>query len=118
MKIVNIVLALLFLLFAYFQLNDPDSLIWIIIYLYLATLAALAAFGKLSLAMIIPGLVIFGAYFLYLLPSVFEFLSSGDDLMNRMDADKMYIEQTREAGGLLIGIVALVFLLLTRKKTA
>ncbi|MEK6475903.1 transmembrane 220 family protein [Catalinimonas sp. 4WD22] len=116
MKIINIVLTVLFALFAFFQFNDPDSLSWIVLYLYLAVISGMAIFGKYNMALILPGLAIFVVYFVYLLPSVFEFLSSGENLMNRMDAEKMYIEQTREAGGLLVGILGLVFHLLTRKK--
>ncbi|MDF9800615.1 hypothetical protein OKW21_005878 [Catalinimonas alkaloidigena] len=116
MKIINIVLTILFALFAFFQLNDPDSLSWIVLYIYLGVISGMAIFGKYNMALILPGLAIFVVYFIYLLPSVFEFLTSGENLMNRMDAEKMYIEQTREAGGLLIGILALAFHLLTRKK--
>lgn len=116
MRIINIVLTVLFALFAFFQFNDPDNLSWIVLYLYLAVISGMAIFGKYNLALILPGLAIFVVYFVYLVPSVFEFLSSGENLMNRMDSEKMYIEQTREAGGLLIGILALVFHLLTRKK--
>jgi len=116
MKIINVVLAVLFALFAFFQLNDPDSLSWVVLYLYVAIISAMAAFGRYNLALILPGIAIFVVYFVYLIPSVFEFVSSGEDLMNRMDAEKMYIEQTREAGGLLIGLLALVFHFVNRKK--
>ncbi|WKN33157.1 transmembrane 220 family protein [Porifericola rhodea] len=117
MKIINIVLAVLFALFAFFQLNDPDSLSWVVLYLYVAIISAMAAFGRYNLALILPGIAIFVVYFVYLIPSVFEFVSSGEDLMNRMDAEKMYIEQTREAGGLLIGLLALIFHFVNRKKS-
>ncbi|HYI78522.1 MAG TPA: transmembrane 220 family protein, partial [Chryseolinea sp.] len=32
MRIVNFILAVLFLLFAFVQINDPDPVIWILIY--------------------------------------------------------------------------------------
>ena len=32
MKIVNILLAIMFLAFTYLQFNDPDPVIWILIY--------------------------------------------------------------------------------------
>lgn len=118
MKIINIVLTLLFALFAFFQLNDPDSLSWVILYGYVAVISGMAIFRRYNLALILPGVAIFAVYFVYLLPSVFEFLSSGEDLMNRMDEGKMYIEQTREAGGLLIGLLVLIFHLSVRKKNA
>lgn len=118
MKIINVVLTILFLLFAFFQFNDPDSLSWVILYIYVAIISGMAIFGRYNLALILPGVAIFAVYFIYLLPSVFEFLSSGESLMNRMDAEKMYIEQTREAGGLLMGLLTLIFHLVVRKKNA
>ena len=32
MRIVNFILAIMFLLFAFVQINDPDPVIWILIY--------------------------------------------------------------------------------------
>ncbi|WPP48089.1 transmembrane 220 family protein [Catalinimonas niigatensis] len=118
MKIVNITLTILFTLFAFFQLNDPDSLSWVVLYGYVAVISGMAIFRRYNLALILPGIAIFAVYFVYLLPSVFEFLTSGENLMNRMDAEKMYIEQTREAGGLLIGLLALIFHLSARSKNS
>lgn len=116
MRILNIAIALLFLLFAIFQLNDPDGFSWVVLYVYVAIMGLLAAFGKYNLALLIPGLAIFALYFIYLIPSVIDFLSSGEDLMNRMAPDKVFIERSREAGGLLIGLIALIYLVMSRKK--
>jgi hypothetical protein len=44
MRYVNIVLALLMVLFALVQLNDPDAVLWFFIYLVPGILAAIAAF--------------------------------------------------------------------------
>jgi len=44
MRYVNMVLALLMLVFAAVQLNDPDAFVWIPIYLVPGVLAAIAAF--------------------------------------------------------------------------
>ena len=116
MKIINIAIALLFLLFAVFQLNDPDGFTWVVLYSYVAIMGALAAFGKYNLAFLIPGVAIFGLYFIYLIPSVIDFFASGEDLMNRMAPDKVFIERSREAGGLLLGLIALIYMVTTRKK--
>ena len=115
MRIINTVMAVLFLLFAIFQFNDPDGFTWVILYGYLAIMSALAAFGKYNLALLIPGLTIFVLYFIYLIPSAIEFIASGEDLMNRMAPDKVYIERSREAGGLLIGLIVLIYLVVKRK---
>lgn len=116
MKIINIAIAVLFALFAIFQFNDPDGFTWVVLYGYVAAMGGLASFGKYNLAFLLPGAAIFGLYFMYLIPNVIQFVTSGEDLMNRMAPDKIYIEQTREAGGLLIGLVALVYLIINRKK--
>jgi hypothetical protein len=116
MKIINILIAALFALFAIFQINDPDGFTWVVLYGYVAIMAVLAALGKYNLALLIPGVAIFALYFIYLIPSVIEFITSGEDLMNQMAPDKLYIEQTREAGGLLMGLIALIYLVTKRKK--
>ncbi len=45
MRVLNIVLLLLMVLFALVQLNDPDGIVWLIIYAVPAVWAAIAAFS-------------------------------------------------------------------------
>lgn len=116
-KVVNVVLTLLFALFAYFQLNDPDAISWVFLYGYVAVMAGMAVFGRYNLALIIPGVVIFTLYFLYLTPSIVDWIASSDSLVGvEMTDEKPYIEKTREAFGLLMALVALVFVLLQSGK--
>jgi len=110
MKILNIILALLFLLFAYFQYNDPDPWLWIAIYTAVATLCGLAAFGKhyawASLTLLI-GLVV---YWAILLPSFISWLGEGmPTITGSMKAESPHIELVREFLGLLILILVLFF---------
>lgn len=116
MKIINIVLTVLFALFALFQFNDPDALLWILLYSYVAVMSALAIFKKYSLPLLIMGIAIFALYFVYLAPSIAEWAASGEDLMNKMSDAKPFIEQAREAGGLLLGLLTLIFHLLVRNR--
>lgn len=118
MKVINIILTIIFILFAALQFNDPDTAIWAILYGYVAVMSALAIFKRYSLPLLIPGVAIFAIYFIYLVPSVFDWIGSGENLMNRMSVDKPYIEQSREAGGVLLGLVTLVFHLVVRNKYA
>lgn len=118
MKIINIILTIIFILFAAFQFNDPDTTTWIILYTYVAVMSALAIFKKYSLPLLILGIAIFAIYFIYLIPSVFEWIESGQNLMNRMSEDMPYIEQSREAGGLFLGLATLIFHLITRNRYA
>lgn len=103
MKITNIILALLFALFAYFQYNDPDPWLWISIYLIVAGLCGAAAFGyynKWLTTVIFAGLLL---YWLILLPDFVSWLGEGmPTITGSMKAESPHIELVREFLGLLI----------------
>lgn len=112
MKIVHFVLAALFFLFAYFQLNDPDPILWVAIYGMTAILFLLSGLGKSY-----PGidLIMLGACLHGLIrtaPGLWDYITNQDGytIMQGMSYDKPYIEETREFGGLLIAAIALYFL--------
>lgn len=116
-RIVSGGLALLFFTFAAVQYNDPDGLMWMVVYGYVAVMATLAAFGRYNKKLLMAAIFFFSLYFIYLTPSIVEWLGSDDSLVGgTMSDDKMYIERSREAFGLLIGLAALLFLLLTRPR--
>ena len=115
-RIISGVLALLFFTFAAVQYNDPDGFSWIFLYGYVAVMAVMAAMGRYNLALLIPIIAIFALYFIYLTPSIVEWIKSDDSLVGGMSDDKMYIERSREAFGLLIGLAALSFLFFTRPR--
>ncbi|MEQ9440759.1 MAG: transmembrane 220 family protein [Cyclobacteriaceae bacterium] len=118
-KIVNILLALLFALFAFFQRNDPDPIHWILLYGYVSVMAGLAAFNRYYKPLLLLGIAIFIAFFLYLTPGIIDWFAHDDGLVNvQMSDAKPWIEQTREAFGLLIGLAALVFLWWQQRKTS
>lgn len=103
MKIVNILLTLLFTLFAYFQYNDPDPWLWIAIYLFIALISGLAAAKIYPKWLIRMGLVgcIIGLGIL--LPDFLDWLSTGaESITQSMKAEKPHIELTREFLGLLL----------------
>ncbi len=111
-KVINILLTLLFALFAYFQLNDPDAFTWAFLYGFVAVMTGMAAFNRYNLAFLIPGIAIFTLYFFYLTPGILDWIASDDNLVGvEMTDDKPYIENTREAFGLLMALVALLFVL-------
>lgn len=118
MKIISGIIALLFILFAAFQYNDPDSFSWMFLYGYVALMAVMAVFGKYNYALLVPGIAIFALYFVYLLPSVFEWITSDDSLITGMSPDRMYVERSREAFGLLMGIAGLAFIFINRHRLA
>ena len=103
MKILNLILALLFILFAYFQLNDPDPWLWITIYLVVAGICAFAAFGKSNRWVIIIGIAGLTIYWAMLLPDFIAWLGEGmPTITGSMKAASPHIELVREFLGLLI----------------
>lgn len=110
-KTVFLLLSFIMLSFVIVQYNDPDPLLWMTIYATVAIFLGLGAFNKyfpipmyIQMSLMVVGIM-------YLSPSVIDWirLENGQNLMQQMNNSKLYIEETRECGGL---IVALSFLLL------
>ncbi len=109
----NIFFCLSFLLFAWFNLNDKDSWLWVPIYLAASVCCGLAGFG-LFYPLIYIILIIF--YLIY--ATILFFARDGvrdwivkykqPSITGSMQATKPYIEKTREFFGLLIIAAALV----------
>ena len=105
MKIVNLALAVMFLVFAFVQINDPDPLLWIGIYGAMAVICVLAAFRIYSRAVLLVLLALFLVYTYVLIPGIREWLSQDDRTVLLDDIAKMehpYIEEAREFLGLVI----------------
>jgi Transmembrane family 220, helix len=112
LRILNLILSILFVLFAALQYNDPDPWIWIPIYMYAATLCFLAYRGRQNKNALIAGLLFCLAYAVYLFLDKDGVLSwardhEAESLVQTMKATKPWIEESREFGGLLIVILAL-----------
>ncbi len=115
MRFVNIVLCLLMLLFIFVQFNDPDGLVWMLIYLVPATWAAIAAWraGLLANGMARVGLWVSiaasAAGMLYFWPKTSGWWRS---------EVWWEVETAREGMGMMIvTIVLLVVLFSTRSKS-
>ena len=102
-KILGYLFAVLFTVGAALQYNDPDALVWVIIYGIAATVSLLFAINKIGYILpLVLGVLAF-VDFIYLYPSDFQ----GFDLN---DGDIATVELGREAFGLLIiSIVMFVF---------
>ncbi len=121
MKIASSILALLFLSFTIVQFNDPDPILWIIIYFAMVVVSVAAFFNKFSkLAMVVMA----AGYLIYafiLIPGVIEWLNSSDRSLLFDDIAKMqhlYIEESREFLGLIICLSALSFYWLKSRSVA
>ena len=112
MKTFNIVFAVLFVLFAALQYNDPDPYLWIPIYLYPAVLCALAATGRYYPSAVLAGILIFSIYAIYKIfdqNGLLDWLTVHDaeNIAGTMKATKPWIEESREFFGLAIIVIAL-----------
>lgn len=107
LSILNIIFCIAFTGFAYVNLNDKDSWLWVPIYMVASVLCGLAAFNQFYPAVYIPVMVFYLAY-----AGVLFFAKDGvrdwitkykmQHIAQTMQATKPYIEKTREFFGLLI----------------
>ncbi len=110
MKTLNIVLVVLFVLFAAVQYNDPDPYIWMPIYLFPAVVSFFAIKGKYNKTFILIGLIPITLFMLDYIPDFIDWIKMGEpSIVETMKAEKPYVEMTREFGGLVICVAALVF---------
>lgn len=112
MKIFNIVFCCLFVISAALQYNDDDPFVWISIYLYGAVLCYFAARGRYlpgAYLLGISGCLLYAGYLLFLRDGVTEWFQHHEarELVLKMQAEKPWIEETRELGGLIIVVFVL-----------
>ncbi|MBI3717888.1 MAG: transmembrane 220 family protein [Sphingobacteriales bacterium] len=113
MKIFNITWAVLFVLFAALQYNDPDPYVWVPIYLYGAFMCWKASQQQFYPKAYIIGIIVYAVYALY---KVFDQnglvdwikLHHAENIAETMKAEKPWVEESREFFGLVILIVVLL----------
>lgn len=109
MKALYILLALVFLVFAYLQLNDPDPIHWTLGYLAIAISCALAAFGKYPKWWLYGVTAIIGIWMLTAAPGVVHWVQQGfPDIAGEMKASTPVIEEARECFGLVIAFAVML----------
>lgn len=108
MKIINLILCFLFVLFAVVQYNDPDPYLWAPIYLFVAGVCGFAAFNKYDRRITLLGTIVLAIYTLTYVPAFVDWIRMGmPSIVETMKAEKPYVELTREFGGLVICLLAL-----------
>jgi len=112
MKVFNIIFCVLFILFAALQYNDPDPYVWMPIYLYASALCYLAAKKRFYPTAYLIGILIYMVYAAFLLfdkTGVIDWISDhgAESMVATMQAQKPWIEESREFFGLVILIVVL-----------
>ena len=117
MRVLNGILAFVFILFGYWQFNDPDALTWVILYFAVAGISLVAAFREVDRRVLIFFLMLFfiyvASYSLYLI----EWVQLGmPSIAEEMQANTPYIERTREFFGLLICLLVMIYHYFSQKK--
>lgn len=112
MKLFNIVFVVLFVVSAALQYNDPDPWLWMPIYLYGAVLCWFAFRGRYYTRAMLFGIaayVVYAVFLVFTKNGVIDWATEhhAESLVQTMKAEKPWIEDTREFGGLLILIVVL-----------
>ena len=110
MKIFNLVLAVLFVLFAAVQYNDPDPLHWAALYLFVAGVCGFAAFGRYNKYVLWAGIVVCLVWLAFTTHDFVEWIRAGSpSIVSEMKANEPHIELTREFLGVGICLVVLVW---------
>ena len=118
-KNIYFVISGLFLLFAIVQWNDPDPLIWMIFYGVMSLIYILLALGKrfafyLSVLMLTVSVVYMG----FILPEIIKWIKDGmPSIVQSMKATIPSIEYTREFLGLLLCLIACIWVIRVQKTT-
>lgn len=110
-KIGLYIVALLFILFATVQYNDPDGLKWILLYLFVAGLSCLSLLRKNKDQYIGLVIVVCIVWMISLVPQFANWVSMGmPSITESMKAEAPHIEFTREFFGLFVSILALLYI--------
>jgi Transmembrane family 220, helix len=121
MRILNSILALMFMAFAFVQVNDPDPILWILIYGVMAITSVMAIFEYFIPALMYALALGYAVYLVILFPGMMDWYNSPDRSLLFDDIAKMqytYIEEAREFLGLAICLVVLAFYILRARQAA
>lgn len=118
-KALHLLIAAMFALFAYWNLNDPDAFLWAPAYGAVALLFALST-GIWSDRRVTAGLaIVLVAWMLTMFPGMMAWFRAGTpSITEEMKATAPHIEVVREFLGLLIAVCALLYLFLSQRASA
>ncbi|MFZ4375152.1 MAG: transmembrane 220 family protein [Saprospiraceae bacterium] len=118
-KIIYFVIAGLFFLFAIVQWNDPDPLIWILFYDVMSLIYILLAIkNKFAFYLAIVMSIICLVSMAVILPEIFQWMKDGmPSIVQSMKAEIPTIEYTREFLGLLLCLIACIWVIRVHKTT-
>lgn len=105
-------MAIFFIVFAALQYNDPDPLLWISFYIYAAYLCINRYRGKYQPRGYALAFMVYAIYAVYLFfdrNGVLSWINDhhAESLVTTMKAEKPWIEESREFGGLVILMITM-----------
>jgi len=116
-KYLNILISLLFLVFAVVQLNDPDPWLWVMLYVYVSACILLFTFTDKSTYPLMIGSLICLFISIGYIPDVNDWFKDGmPSIASSMKAESLYIELVREFFGILIALMTCIFYYFVEKK--
>lgn len=106
-----------FIAFAALNLNDPDPWIWVLAYGAVAVLFALAAFGRADRRVSGSLAIALAVWMFTMSGGMLEWFGLGmPSIVTEMKATEPHVEAVREFLGLLLAVLALLFLTLRTSK--
>ncbi len=116
-KVLDVIVIIIFIIFAFVQWNDPDPTIWIITYLLVAAVAGQSLIGHFYKW---PSYIFFSVLIMATLtyiPDIINWFGDGmPSITNSMKAESPYIELVREFFGLLISVFVVGWYVLKLEK--
>ena len=108
MRFVHLLIAGLFFLAAYWQLNDPDPELWVAAYGAVAVLAVYSAFKPTPRMIVLVLATVLGVWWATYLSDFISWVGDGfPTITGSMKAESPYVELVREFLGLTLTLGAL-----------
>ena len=116
-KIKNLILILLFAIFALLQLNDLDGELWFSIYLIVSLLCFYNTFKAIPKSILILSIIALMTYSAFHFSLFIDYLNTEnkEEIFGEMVYDKPYLEGTREFIGLLLAAFGIMYQVKIRK---
>lgn len=116
-KIKNLILFLLFAIFALLQLNDLDGELWFSIYLIVSLLCLYNTFKAIPKSILILSIIALMTYSAFHFSLFIDYLNTEnkEEIFGEMVYDKLYLEGTREFIGLLLAAFGIMYQIKIRK---
>ena len=116
-KIKNLILFILFVIFAVLQLNDPDGKLWFSIYFIVSLICLYNTFKPVPKSILILSIIALMSYSVFHFSLFIDYLNTEnkEEIFGEMVYDKPYLEGTRELIGLLLAALGIMYQIKIRK---